>query len=124
MITDVKNPEAEVRRCTLVINNPLRWELITFTKVGISECWGDGVNWFARVGKSFPLCPLIQYITLNRVSGADVNATDSQGFTPLHLACYGFSYHTFFMSFRISALDYAEQCFAENEIYRYSKYLL
>jgi len=49
--------------------------------------------------------------------GADINATDNEGYTPLHVSCFTFSYHTYFMPFHISALDYAEIYFAESEIY-------
>lgn len=68
-------------------------------RVGQKDTWGDHINFFVRLG-------------------ADVNATDSEGYTPLHVACFAFSYQTYFISFRISALDYAEVYFADCEIYK------
>jgi ankyrin repeat protein len=59
----------------------------------------------------------VQFLAMFSKLGADMNAKDNIGWTPLHLVCYVFSYETYIMGFRLSALQYAD-IFKDTLIYK------
>jgi hypothetical protein len=75
----------------------------------------DPTTELRHIGKKEHWTDIIVLLCRN---GADINAKDSLGYTPLHVVCFTFSYETYLLAFRLTALQYGE-LFPDADVFRY-----